>query len=50
MNNDAVSIDERINDLNNLHDMRCSDQCVDLDIPRSNEPSVLYREKFRKEL
>ena len=41
MNDDAVSIDERINDLNNLHDIRCSDQCVDLDTPITTSEGVL---------
>ena len=30
---DDVSIDDRINDINNLHDIRCNDQYDDQDIP-----------------
>ena len=41
MDDDAVSIDERMNDINNLHDITCSNQCGDLNIPITTSDGVM---------
>ena len=41
INDDAISIDERMNDINNLHDIRRNDQFGDIDIPITTSDGVM---------